>query len=187
MFSWIIFYITVLNWEFLLNWYNFFWSFCWNIDFLLRTTISVDFNSQISFPFFKESESEILERPESYILPPTTQPCWGCVVLREICFLLKKIADWFNFLAFVEKSKLNTDMYKFESSQSEKSRTKYAGLSQAYSKPRAFYWWIRRGQRPGRWTFASALETTAAFCCRRPIISVMWSGRQWQQWKASQC
>ena len=27
MSSWIIFYITLLNWEFLLKWYNFFWTF----------------------------------------------------------------------------------------------------------------------------------------------------------------
>jgi len=30
MFNWIIFYITLLNWEFLLKWYNFFWNCCWN-------------------------------------------------------------------------------------------------------------------------------------------------------------
>jgi len=48
--SWIIFYITLLNCEFLLKWYNFFWNFCWNRVFLLYTTISIDFNSQIPFP-----------------------------------------------------------------------------------------------------------------------------------------
>jgi len=26
--NWIIFYITLLCWEFLLKWYNFFWNFC---------------------------------------------------------------------------------------------------------------------------------------------------------------
>jgi len=36
------FYITLPNWEFLLK--------CWNRDFLLCTTISIDFNCQISFP-----------------------------------------------------------------------------------------------------------------------------------------
>ena len=45
-----IFEITLLNWEFLLKWYNFFWNCCWNRDFLLCTTISIDFNSQVSFP-----------------------------------------------------------------------------------------------------------------------------------------
>jgi len=50
MFKWIIFYITLLKWEFLLKWYNLCWNFCWNRDFLLCTTISIDFNSQISFP-----------------------------------------------------------------------------------------------------------------------------------------
>ena len=44
------FLITLLNWEFLLKWYNFFWNFCWIRDFLLCTTISIDFNSQISSP-----------------------------------------------------------------------------------------------------------------------------------------
>ena len=37
------FYITLLNWEFLLKWYNFFESFV-ETDFLLCTTISIDFN-----------------------------------------------------------------------------------------------------------------------------------------------
>jgi len=30
MSNWIICYITLLNWHFLLKWYNFFWNFCWN-------------------------------------------------------------------------------------------------------------------------------------------------------------
>ena len=47
---WIIFYITLLNWESLLKWYNLFWNCCWNRDFLLCTTISTDFNKEISFP-----------------------------------------------------------------------------------------------------------------------------------------
>jgi len=46
-----LFYITLQNWEFLLKWYNFFWNFCWNKDFLLCTTISIDFNNPISFPW----------------------------------------------------------------------------------------------------------------------------------------
>jgi len=88
MSSWIIFYITLLNWEFLLKCYNFFWNFCWNKDFLLCTTISIDFNSQFHPPYGKESgvgnfemsESAILERSD--ILPPTPQP-WikPCCVL----------------------------------------------------------------------------------------------------------
>ena len=45
----IIFYIALLNWKFLLEWYNFFWNVCWNRDILLCTTISTDFNnSQVS-------------------------------------------------------------------------------------------------------------------------------------------
>jgi len=72
------FYITLLSWEFLLKWYNFFLNFCWNRGFLLCTTISIDFNSQISFPlwYVKESKSEILERleSESDVLLPTPQP-----------------------------------------------------------------------------------------------------------------
>jgi len=39
--NWIIFYITLGNWEFLLKWYNFFWNCCWNREFLLCTTISI--------------------------------------------------------------------------------------------------------------------------------------------------
>jgi len=47
--NWIIFYVTLQNWEFLLKWHNFLWSFV-ETYFLLFTTISIDFNSQISFP-----------------------------------------------------------------------------------------------------------------------------------------
>jgi len=39
---WIIFYITLLSWEFLWKWYNFLWIFCWNREFLLCTTISLE-------------------------------------------------------------------------------------------------------------------------------------------------
>jgi len=35
-------YITLLSWEALLKWYNFFWNFCWNREFFLRTKISTD-------------------------------------------------------------------------------------------------------------------------------------------------
>ena len=35
-------YITLLSWEFLLNQYNFLWNFCWNREFLLSTTISIE-------------------------------------------------------------------------------------------------------------------------------------------------
>jgi len=38
--KWIIFYTSYLSWEFLLKWHSFFWNFCWNREFLLRTTIS---------------------------------------------------------------------------------------------------------------------------------------------------
>jgi len=46
--SWVMFYITLLNWEFLLKWCNFFRKFV-ETDFLLCTTISINFNSQILF------------------------------------------------------------------------------------------------------------------------------------------
>jgi len=36
MSNWIIFYSTLLNWEFLLKWYNFFWNFCWNTFLAVR-------------------------------------------------------------------------------------------------------------------------------------------------------
>ena len=84
--------ITLLNWEFLLKWYSFFWNFCWNRDFLLCTTISFDFNnSQISFPLrwgvgvgnFGRAGVGIFGKAESDsdTLPPTPQPWWwgaGC-------------------------------------------------------------------------------------------------------------
>ena len=54
------FYITLLNWEFLLKWYNFFWNFCWIRAFLLCTTISIDFKTNF-IRCVKESESAILE------------------------------------------------------------------------------------------------------------------------------
>jgi len=38
----IIFYTTLLGWELLLKWYNFFWNVCWNREFLLCATISTD-------------------------------------------------------------------------------------------------------------------------------------------------
>ena len=44
MSDWIIFYITLLNWEFLLKWYTLFWNFCWNRDYPLCTTAFIDFN-----------------------------------------------------------------------------------------------------------------------------------------------
>jgi len=90
MSSWIIFYITLLNWKFLLKWCNFFWNFCCNRDFLLCTTISIDFWQLNFIPFvlksrsrkfgklgvgnFGKSESEILERSELDTIPPTPQP-----------------------------------------------------------------------------------------------------------------
>jgi len=41
-------------------------------------------------------------------------------VLREIDFLFQKFAAGFNSVTFVETSYLNTDMWEFESSQTEK-------------------------------------------------------------------
>jgi len=60
---------------------------------LLCTTISIDFNIQISCLHVKESESEILER--SKILPPTPQPwlegpnwsTWTCRVPEKVYFI----------------------------------------------------------------------------------------------------
>jgi len=42
--------IILLNWEFLLKQDKLFWNFCCNRNFLLCTTVSSEFNSQISFP-----------------------------------------------------------------------------------------------------------------------------------------
>jgi len=65
MSNWIIFHITLLNCEFLLKWYNFFWIFCWNRHFLLCTTFPLILTVQFHSLYVKESESEILERLES--------------------------------------------------------------------------------------------------------------------------
>jgi len=64
MSNWIIFKITLLNWEYLFKWYSFFWNFCWSRDFLLCTTISIDLTAKFHSLYVKESESE---RPESEI------------------------------------------------------------------------------------------------------------------------
>jgi len=40
--NWIIFYITLLSWDFLLKWCNFLWNFYWNREFLLCTTMSIE-------------------------------------------------------------------------------------------------------------------------------------------------
>jgi len=48
---------ALLNWEFLLKWYNFFWNFCWNRDFLQCTTISSDFSQSNFIPFVFRSRS----------------------------------------------------------------------------------------------------------------------------------
>ena len=66
--------------------------FCWNRNFLLSTTISIDLTAKFHSFYVKESELEILERSESEILealesesdilPTTPQPClsgcWRC-------------------------------------------------------------------------------------------------------------
>jgi len=41
--NWIIFDITLLSWEFLLKWYSFLWTFCWNGEFVLCPTISIEY------------------------------------------------------------------------------------------------------------------------------------------------
>ena len=97
MSNWIIFYITLLNWEFLLKWYNFFWKFCWNREFSLCTTISIDkiVDSQTSFmlrsrTFYLRLRIPVCSVPPTYrksstCYPPTrsttiwrlpVQACW---------------------------------------------------------------------------------------------------------------
>ena len=60
-YNWIIVCVTLLNWEFLLKWYNFVWSFCWNR--FLAVHHSFHWLEQPNFiPFMLRSrESEILE------------------------------------------------------------------------------------------------------------------------------
>ena len=60
---------------------------------------------------------------------------WGCVVLREIDFLLKRFPHWLNIFALIRY--LKADTCKLESSQDHKSR---ADSSKARSRPRAFNW-----------------------------------------------
>jgi len=91
------FYITLLSWEFLLKWYNFFWYYYWNREFLLCTTISIDclllqnyWQPNVSRVSLRNrsqesgSDSEILERSmlESDILPPT----WSRTVYLRHCY-----------------------------------------------------------------------------------------------------
>ena len=65
--NWIIFYIGLLNWDFLLKLYSFFWNFCWNRDSCcaprLPLILTVKFNSL----YVKVSELDIL--------PATPWPC----------------------------------------------------------------------------------------------------------------
>jgi len=44
-----------------------------------------------------------------------------CVELREIEYVLQKLADLFDCVTFVETNYLNTDLYKSESSQSHEN------------------------------------------------------------------
>ena len=70
------FYITLLNWEFWLKWYNFFWKFCWIRGFLLCTTISIDFNSQISFSLCQGLGVGNFGKVGVLYFTSTPQPCW---------------------------------------------------------------------------------------------------------------
>ena len=58
-------------------------------------------------------------------------------MLREIDFLLK-VCGRFLLVSPAEYSYLNTDMYKFETSQKDESRAQSADSSKEYRKPRAF-------------------------------------------------
>ena len=69
------FYITLLNWEFQLKWYNFFWNFCWIKDFLLCTRISLILTAKFHSLYVKESE--ILERSESEIFETRSRKFWN--------------------------------------------------------------------------------------------------------------
>ena len=111
---WIIFYITLLNWEFVLNGTSSFEICCWNRDFLLCTIILSGFGN------FGRSESdwEILERPEldSDILLPTSQPC--SKVYNIIASYIANCAkssyhDWVNIVTSSKHKKYNLcDVFK---------------------------------------------------------------------------
>ena len=60
---------------------------------------------------------------------------WGPVYLREISFLVKQIADWFEYVTFVEASDLSKGMCKSESYRScESAAQSAADSSKACSK-----------------------------------------------------
>ena len=52
------FYITLLSWEFLLKWYNFFWNF-WHHNFHWLLIATKLLTTKVNFVYVKESESEI--------------------------------------------------------------------------------------------------------------------------------
>ena len=77
--NWIFFYFTLLSWEFLLKWYNFFWNFYWNREFLLCTTVSIDWWSlqncwQPSFHSRYVVESEIFGKGGAGVEHSTSRP-----------------------------------------------------------------------------------------------------------------
>ena len=64
----IILYITLLNWEFLLKWYNFFETFVETDISCCVPRFPLILTATFHSLYVKELESEILERPESEIL-----------------------------------------------------------------------------------------------------------------------
>jgi len=73
--------------------------------------------------------------------------------IREIDFLVRKFADWFDCVALVETSCWNADMHKSESPQSYERRARQADTSKAHRKPRAFYYWKHMVQTDFVWSF----------------------------------
>jgi len=83
------FYITLLSWEFLLNRYNFLWNFCWNRGIL---AMYHDFH----WVLVQGAESEILERLESDILPPTPQPWMPTWLMASIGLVMVMQSNFCN-------------------------------------------------------------------------------------------
>jgi len=120
MSNWIIFYSTLLIWEFLQKLYNFFWNFCWTRDFLLYTTIPLILTTKFHFLYVKKSE--IIKRSESGvgvrnfgksesdILPPTPQRCWAGAQ-----FALRKIRRWPNLHFVLQPSVFNAFLIAIKS------------------------------------------------------------------------
>jgi len=61
------------------------------------------------------------------------------VELREIDFLLKRFAELFDCVVFVETNYMNTKMCKSDSSQSHENRAQQIDSSKVHNKPELLF------------------------------------------------